>query len=290
MWRSRVIVGVSLVSALAGTTWAAGAMHDATKENEQAGEPASDQPGSETEGVKEGPKEGPKEGAKAGAKEGVIDPRADAALHRMSNYLASLKTLKVETTTVDEHITTNGQKIQEIKDSKVALKRPGSMAIDRIGPFGRVEFRYDGKHFSLFGVDKHAFATAPAPANLDRAIDEARDRLHVDAPGGDLMVSDPYHALIEGVTEGRYIGLEPIAGVMAHHLAMTKGAVDWQIWIADGPEPVPLRYVITSKDMPGQPQFTIDLHNWQPDVPLSASAFAFLPPPDARQIKMGGGQ
>jgi hypothetical protein len=215
-----------------------------------------------------------------------IDPRADAALHRMSDHLARLQTFRVDSTSVDEKITTEGQKIQEIRESKIAVKRPDALRIDRVGPNGHAVFCYDGKRFSFYNSDKNVYAMAPAPATLDAAIDEARDRLHIDAPGGDLLVSKPYDALVDGVTVGRYIGLEPLGPVKAHHLAMTKGKVDYQIWIQDGPEAVPLRYVITSKDMPGQPQFTIDLRNWQPGARLSDDTFAFTAPAGARRVDL----
>lgn len=215
-----------------------------------------------------------------------IDPQADAALHRMSDYLARLKTFRVETTSVDEKITTEGQKIQEIRESKIAVKRPDGLRIDRVGPNGPAVFCYDGKRFSFYNFEKNVYAVAPAPATLDAAIDEARDRLHIDAPGGDLLVSKPYDALIDGVTVGRYIGLEPLGSVQAHHLAMTKGDVDYQIWIQDGQEAVPLRYVITSKDMAGQPQFTIDLRNWQPSAPMSDDTFAFKAPASASRVDL----
>jgi len=215
-----------------------------------------------------------------------IDPEADAALHRMSDYLARLETFRVDTRSVDEKITTEGQKIQEIRESKIAVKRPGDLRIDRIGPNGQAVFTYDGKRFNFYNAKKNVYAVAPAPATLDAAIDEARDRLHIDAPGGDLLVSKPYDVLVDGVTVGRYIGLEPLGSVKAHHLAMTKAKVDYQIWIQDGPEPVPLRYVITSKDMPGQPQFTIDLRNWQPSAPMSDATFAFTAPAGARRVDL----
>src|SRR5262249_13971480 len=68
--------------------------------------------------------------------EGVIEPQADATLHRMSDYLGGLKEFRMETTTVDEKITTENQKIQEIKQSKVSVKRPGELRVDRVGPKG----------------------------------------------------------------------------------------------------------------------------------------------------------
>lgn len=220
----------------------------------------------------------------AHASEGVIDPRADTALKHMTEYVGGLKSFRVDTTTVDEKVTTTGQKIQEIKESKVTVQRPSGLAIDRLGPAGRVLFRYDGKQFAVFGADKNVYASAPAPATIDKAIDEARDRFGIDAPGGDLMVSDAYSALLDGATEGRYIGLEPIGKVMAHHLAVSKGNVDYQLWIEDGPEPLPLRYVITSHDLTGHPQFTLELRDWQVNVPLSTSSFAFIPPPGAQHV------
>ena len=231
----------------------------------------------------------PPEGAAkktAADKQGVIEPKADAALHKMSDYLSGLNTFRVDTTTVDEtKVDKDGQKIQTLADSKFAIRRPGEMRIDRVSPNGRVVFRDDGKQFSVVNSDKNIYATAPAPDKLDQAADAARKQLQVDAPGVDLIASNPYEALTEGVTEGRYIGLEPMGGgVMAHHLAVTKKDVNYQIWIQDGPQPLPLRYVVTGKDMRGSPQFTIQLRNWQPNAPVPDDSFTFTPPAGAKKV------
>jgi hypothetical protein len=219
------------------------------------------------------------------AEEGVIDPKADAALHRMSDYLSGLQTVRFDSTTVDEKVTAEGQKIQELQDSKITVQRPNQIRVDRLGPRGHVFFRYDGKRFSIYNQDKNLYATAPAPANIDEAVDDMRDKLHVDAPGGDLLVADPYHALIEGMVTGRYIGLEPMGNVMAHHIAVTKKDVDWQIWIQDGPQALPLRYVITTKELPGHPQFTLETRDWRPNAPIEAASFAFTPPAGAKRVE-----
>jgi hypothetical protein len=218
------------------------------------------------------------------AEEGTIDPKADAALRKMGDYLHSLKSFGVEATTVDEKVTTEGQKVQEVQHSKMIVDRPGSLRVERVSPNGHTTFRTDGKQFSAYNKEKNVYATAAAPPDLDTAVDQFRERLHVDAPGGDLIVSDPYHALIDGVVTARYVGLEPIDGVMAHHLAVQKKDVDWQIWIKDGPDAVPLRYVITSKDMKSHPQFTLQLTNWQPEVQVASDTFAFTPPPGAKRV------
>jgi hypothetical protein len=145
--------------------------------------------------------------------------------------------------------------------------------------------RFDGKQISLFVPERNIYATAPVGPTLDATVDEVRDKLNIDIPGADLLVSDPYHSLIDGIQTGRYVGREPIGGMMTHHLAFTKKDVDFQIWIKEGPEPLPVRYVITSKGMPSQPQFTLELHGWQPNAPLERSTFSFTPPPGARRIQ-----
>jgi hypothetical protein len=216
--------------------------------------------------------------------EGVIEPQADEALHRMSDYLSTLKSFRVDATTIDERVTTEGQKVQELKESHVAARRPNEMRIDRRGPAGHVVFRSDGKQYSLDAPDKKVYATAAAPPTIDAAIDDARDRLQIDAPGGDLMVRDPYAALTDGLITGRYIGREPVGMQMADHIAVTKKDVDYQLWIAAGAEPLPLRYVITTKDVTGRPEATVELRNWQPDAPIAEDSVAFTPPPGSKRV------
>jgi hypothetical protein len=228
----------------------------------------------------------PSQGA-AQEKAGAIDPKADAELHRMSDYLAGMKSFRVDTNTVDEtKVNKDGQKVQQLAESKITVRRPGELRIDRVSPNGHVVFRDDGKQFSVFNSDKNIYATKPAPDNLDQAADEARNELQVDAPGVDLIASNPYEALTEGVTEGRYIGLVPMGGgVMAHHLAVSrKNGISYQIWIQDGDQPVPLRYVVTGKSMKGSPQFSIELRNWQPNAQIPADSFTFTPPAGAKKV------
>ena len=219
-------------------------------------------------------------------KQGPIEPKADAALHRMSDYLSSLKSFRVDTATVDEtKVNKDGRKIQELADSKFAVRRPGEMRIDRVSPNGNVVFRDDGKQLSVFNSEKQIYATAPAPATLDEAADHARKQLQVDAPGVDLLASNPYDALTEGVTAGHYVGLVPMGdGVMAHQIAVTKKNVNYQIWIEDGPQAVPLRYVVTGRDLRGSPQFTIQLRNWQPNARVPDDSFAFTAPAGAKKV------
>ncbi len=215
-----------------------------------------------------------------------IDPEADAAMHRMSDYLSSLPAVRVDSTTVDEVVARSGEKIQAISSSRVSLRRPAMIRSERIGPVADVVFRYDGRQVSLAGNRTGYYATAPAPGTIDETVDMLRDRLGIDIPGADFLGSNPYSAMMHDVTEGRDLGVEPIDGSQARHLAFRSRDVDWQIWIQEGNEPLPRRFVITSKTVRGAPEFSANLSNWDTHPQLQESDFAFTPPRNGRRIQI----
>jgi hypothetical protein len=214
-----------------------------------------------------------------------VDSAADTQLQRMSTYLTSLKTFRVRSNAVDEVVTKTGQKLQYLSDSRLSIKRPNLVRSDRIGAAADVVLRYDGKTISVFGKNTGYYATSPAPAALDEALEVARAKLGLELPGGDLIVEDPYATLMTDVRSLRYIGVEPVDGVACHHLALQGKDVDAQLWIEAGPQPLPRRYVITSKTVAGSPQFTVALSKWEVNVSLPDALFRFDPPPGARRIK-----
>jgi hypothetical protein len=213
-----------------------------------------------------------------------IDARADEQVRRMSEYLSRLRSFRLHTRASEDHVATDGQKIQFLIEQDVQVKRPNQLRADRRDPNVDAVLRVDNGKASVFGKRTGYYAIADTKPNLNDAIDDLRGRYGIDAPAADLLVGDPYSALMEDVTVGRYVGLESIGGVSVHHLAFQGREVDWQIWIADGAQPLPLRYAITSKLQASSPQFTIDLSNWEPNATIDSAAFAFTPPPGAQRI------
>lgn len=213
-----------------------------------------------------------------------VDPRADALLHRMSVDLSNLRTFQVQTNYSTEVVTRQGQKIQMLGESNLSVKRPNMLRSDRSGPRGDVTFFYDGRNVTVYGSRANLYATTNAPPTLDRAIDFTRQQLDLEAPAADLLYSNPYQVLMEDVVSGRYIGEEPVGNRLCHHLAYRGHATDWQIWIDAGPRALPCRFEITSKNVTGRPEFSVDLHNWRLDPPLSPQMFAFRPPPGSARI------
>jgi hypothetical protein len=174
-----------------------------------------------------------------------------------------------------------GQKVQIVTESVTSVERPNRLRSDQIGGVGRLAYWYDGKDMTLFCRADNTYGTVPAKPNLDQTIDLARKQYKIEAPGADLLFSHPYDVLTEQVKHGQLLGRETIDDVTTNHLAFVGEEVDWQVWIREGAEPLPMRFVITTKTMKEQPEFTLQFHHWEPQAKLPESTFAFTPPPGA---------
>jgi hypothetical protein len=67
-------------------------------------------------------------------------------------------------------------------------------------------------------------------------------------------------------------------------LAGRTETVDYQVWITEGAQPLPLRVVLTYKNAEGQPQFQAHFSDWNLSPEIQDSQFAFAPPEGARKI------
>jgi hypothetical protein len=218
-----------------------------------------------------------------------VDEHAAAILRRMADHLAGLPSFRVHVAATDEVVTGAGEKLQFVTRWRVEVKRPDRLRSDRDGPIAELTLRYDGTDISVYARRTGYYATARAPGSIDAVIDLARDAYGLEAPAADLLFSRPYDVLMADVVSGSYIDLEPLGDVQAHHLAFRGREVDWQIWVQDGPEPLPLRYVVIAKQERGAPQFTAELSRWQPGAQLPDEDFRFTPPPEATRIELLGG-
>ena len=67
------------------------------------------------------------------------------------------------------------------------------------------------------------------------------------------------------------------------HLAFRGSEVDWQIWIEDGDKPLPRKFILTSKTVAGEPEFTVLIRSWDMAPKLTNSEFSFTPPKALRR-------
>ncbi|MDA1099122.1 MAG: DUF2092 domain-containing protein [Proteobacteria bacterium] len=97
-------------------------------------------------------------------------------------------------------------------------------------------------------------------------------------------MANAYDHLMLDVTDIKDLGGGMIGGVECDYFAFRKKEIDWQIWIAQGPNPYPCGYVITSKDMPHSPQYTIQIRDWKTGPAAASDDFVFKNPANAKKV------
>jgi hypothetical protein len=214
-----------------------------------------------------------------------IDPQAEKVLRRMSDYLASRPqfTLKAESTL--EVVLTSGQKIQFDSPATLEVSRPNKLRAHRKGDLANQEFFYDGKTLTLYNPRENLYAATAAPPTLDETLDFAREKLDIIAPASELLYKNAAEKMLKEASSGFVVGPSMVGGVKSTHLAFRGAEVDWQIWIEDGAKPLPRKFILTSKKVTGEPQFTVLIRSWDVAPKFTDKEFTFVPPKGAKKIE-----
>lgn len=209
---------------------------------------------------------------------------AKALLKAMSDYLAAQETISFDYDATLEVVTDEDQKLGLASSGTVTLDRPNRIRATRSGGFVDVEMVFDGTTVTLLGKNANLYTQLEVPGTIDHLVDELRDKYGRPLPAADLLMSNPYEALMSEVVDVKDLGSGVIDGVECDFLAFRTDEVDWQIWIAHGERPYPCRYVITSKRIARDPQYTIQVRNWRTGNEVKGDDYAFSKPPGATEI------
>jgi hypothetical protein len=214
-----------------------------------------------------------------------FDPEADKILRSMSSYLGGLTAFSVNADIDNEIVIQDGQKLQLCSFATIIMERPAKFHALRKGMFADLEFIFDGKTLTLHGKNLNVYAQIAVSGSNDNAIRAVEFETGLDAPGADLLFSDPYAVLSSGIESSTYVGTAYVNGVECHHLAFRKAKVDWQLWVQAGDAPLPMKYVITTKWHTGAPQYEIRLRDWNTKPRIKENQFAFSVPQGAERLE-----
>lgn len=218
----------------------------------------------------------------------TIAEEADARriLKAMSDYMAAQQSISFGFDATLEVVTTEKQKLGLASSGTLDLKRPDKIFFTRTGGFTDIELFFDGKKLTLLGKNLNAYTQLELEGSLDHLIDELKDTYNRPLPAADLLLTDAYDELMVDVVDVKDLGAGVVGGVVCDHLAFRTDDVDWQIWIAQGEQPYPCRYVITSKLTLGEPQYTIQLRDWQTGKEAAAGTYSFENQTNAEKVDL----
>jgi len=213
-----------------------------------------------------------------------IEPQAEKLLKASMAFLAAQKRFSVDTRNTIDVVLTSGQKLQFGAVATASVQRPNKLRGERKGDLVDQVFIYDGKSLTLYNPGQKYYATVGAPGTLEAMLDFARTSLDIIAPGGDLLYANAYEILMENVTSGFVVGKSVVEGVRCDHLAFRGADVDWQIWIQEGKQPLPRKWLIITGDIAGSPEFAVVMTNWNLAPKFADGMFDFTPPKGAKKV------
>jgi hypothetical protein len=210
---------------------------------------------------------------------------AKALLMRTADYLANASDMSVTMQTGYDVVQQSGQKVEFDETRHVLLHRPGDLRIDiERGNGGKEQVLFDGKTLTMFNPVANAYAQLQKTGSVDDIIHYIVGDLKKRMPLSALLVTTLPEELEDRITEIAPVDAVDVGGTLTDHLAARTKDIDFQVWIARGEQPVPLRAVLTYKNEPGQPQFWARLTDWNFEPKIEASTFTFTPPAGAEAV------
>lgn len=211
---------------------------------------------------------------------------AKKLLKGMSDYLAAQKTISFAYDANLQVVTNSEQKLGLTSSGTVVLSRPDKVHTTRSGGFVEIEALFDGKTLTLLGKNLNKYTQVDIPGTVDHLIDELKDKYGLPLPAADLLMTNSYDELMQGVYDSKDLGSGVINGAECDSLAFRKDEVDFQIWVAQGAQPYPCRLVITSRMVKGGPEYSVQVRDWKSGDELMPGDFGFKNPTNAEKVNI----
>jgi hypothetical protein len=211
--------------------------------------------------------------------------RARAILMRMAQFLAGTPRFRVSLRAGYDAVQPSGQKIEFQESRTVTLSRPARLRIEGERSDGAKTFTvFNGKEILLVDFANKVYATAPQPGPLDETIVHFVRDLGMRLPLAAMLLGRLPAEFDERVRSVDYVEKSTIDRTASHHLAARTDTVDFQVWVADGGQPLPQRVVLTYKNEPGQPQFWAEFSNWNLAPEITEAMFAVEVPVGLQKV------
>ena len=209
-----------------------------------------------------------------------MDKRALDELKLMSDTVSQAKTVRFQALSMVPRRTPDGIWINLYEISQVVRQGPDKLFTSRAGDHAPHDFYFDGKTITRYSPDKNFYSVKEEPGTIDDLIEKAYREEGKSFPYADMLISDPYAAMTDGLTSAIYVGqstvrpLSSSGGVKSDHLVFSNKGVQWQIWI-DTKDHLPRLVCATYLDDASEPSYTVEFDGWKINEPVSADTFIF---------------
>jgi len=221
----------------------------------------------------------------AGVPEKETSPDPNKIVQRMCDYLKSLDRFSFRAEITDDQVYTGGKKLQYAFETETFVQRPDKLRVNAEGDLVKKQFFLEGKTLTLYDPADKVYATVEVPADIEGALAKADQELKFRVALADLASPKLCEHLSKGQTHALYVGSSKVRGVTTDHLAFDRNDIQFQLWIALGEKPVPVKILINQKNLPAAPQWTAYVRDWNNAPQLKPGTFAFTAPTGVQKIK-----
>ncbi|MBZ4193095.1 MAG: DUF2092 domain-containing protein [Candidatus Contendobacter sp.] len=221
----------------------------------------------------------------AGVPEKETSPDPNKIVQRMCDYLKSLDRFSFRAEITDDQVYTGGKKLQYAFETETFVQRPDKLRVNAEGDLVKKQFFLEGKTLTLYDPADKVYATVEVPADIEGALAKADQELKFRVALADLASPKLCEHLAKGQTHALYVGSSKVRGVSTDHLAFDRNDIQFQLWIALGEKPVPVKILINQKNLPAAPQWTAYVRDWNNAPQLKPGTFAFTAPTGVQKIK-----
>ncbi|WP_437186868.1 redoxin family protein [Planctomicrobium sp. SH668] len=237
--------------------------------------------------VTDAPPEGQPEAEKP--KVELTGPGADA-LRKMHEFAEKNKTSQVHVDVMVE-MEISGETRQYPSVIEYAFEKPKSVSFLRKGTGTGVEFISDGLSLTIYRPTTNGYLVATVP---DRQSELPR----VEADGSPLAAlqiailagDETFEEVAAALDQFEDLGVVDLNGKKAHHLRMGVMGREWELWIAEGDEPLPLKWsadLTSFAEISGGNKTTMTMNfvDWKVNQELPEGTFVFQPPKGAMVVE-----
>lgn len=203
----------------------------------------------------------------------TLEPKAIDILQAASRQLAAAHTMSFTAVVSYESPSRLGTPLVYTSKSDVTLQRPDKLRVLTPGDGPATEFYYNGKTMSAFAPAENLIATAAAPPTIDAALKAAFDHAAIYFPFTDLIVSDPYIDIADGLIIAFYMGQsKEVGGTTTNMVAYANNNVFIQAWIG-AEDQLPRRMRAVYRADPTRLRHQMDISDWKINSTVPKNAF-----------------
>ena len=219
----------------------------------------------------------------------------EAIVKKMTDFYHQLDSLTADIEQ-DMQMKLNGQEESLSLSRSVAVQRPKKLAIYSTGEMPMLDIYQNDESISMSFQPLNKYSQEAPLESFDylRANPLLSGPTLMNSMIFSLISDDPYEAIMDGVTEKKFVGLEELEGESVNHLRFGQDEFDWDAWIKADGDPLLLRVKVdmskTLEQMaPGanadsQMTITETFQNWSINQPIDEEVFAFTPSADAEKV------